>query len=514
MKKRTRVAIAADAPSTVAAGVRIAEQGGNAADIALCCAITATLTEVLMCSLGGSAFISIKKPGAEPVVYDGCDAMPTVSNEVKEGKKKSWKTVHLEYGDGININVGHGSVAVPGMLKAVEQAWRDHGSLSWKEIVAPAIELAKSGVPANGTMTQWLGVTRKDIFFDQMESRRSFFPDGENCIVRDEIYKLPHYDQTLQYIADEGSRALYEGELAKMFVKEMSENGGFVTMEDLKNYRTIIRKPLMIESQGYQLALNPPPAVGGAMVGSMIQLYDRDWSKDLPTDQSVLNIAKAQQVMFSLRKNETVEGWDEVKAQAILEKKWLTKYSEKLFSPHTMHISVVTEDGTMIAITMSAGYGSGISVTGTGIALNNTMGEPELSPKGYFTIPTGERLVSNMSPVVAWNKEGKCLAFGSPGASRITTTIFQGWVRFAYEKMKFEDIVPAPRLHLDNEGGEFIAQYEPGVDVSALEGKYKMRPFDDKNMYFGALNIAGKDSEGKMHAVSDSRRHGASFVES
>ncbi len=184
----------------------------------------------------------------------------------------------------------------------------------------------------------------------------------------------------------------------------------------------------------------------------------------------------------------------------------------KSFSPNTMHLSVATGDGTVVAITMSNGYGSGISIPGTGIPTNNSLGEPELNPAGFFAIPAGGRLVSNMSPTVVWNDAGKTLAMGSPGASRITTTIFQGWQRFAYENMSFEDMVRAPRLHVEWVDEAFTLQYEPGVDVSASGSDFRLRPFDDIDMYFGALHVAGREESGELHALADARRHGAQVV--
>jgi gamma-glutamyltranspeptidase/glutathione hydrolase len=117
-----------------------------------------------------------------------------------------------------------------------------------------------------------------------------------------------------------------------------------------------------------------------------------------------------------------------------------------------------------------------------------------------------------MSPTVAWHEDGTTLAMGSPGASRITTTIFQSWLRFAFENMSFEDMVRAPRLHVENIGGEFIVQHEPGIDVSLAGQQFKLRAFEDKDMYFGAMNVAGCDNRGRLHALADNRRHGTQYV--
>ena len=505
----TPAAIASESPYTVAAGKRIAEAGGNAIDIAVACAVTATVAETIMCSLGGSAFIAIKIPGAPPELIDGADAMPQVPGG---GAGTAWKQAHIPYGDGITVNVGHASIAVPGMLRAVELAWKRHGSLPWADVVLPAVELARSGLVASHTLVKWLDMAGEAVFFDQQESRDSFFPDGNHALQSGDFYTPPHLADSLDLIAREGADALYRGDIGRALEQETQANEGFVTMADLGAYEARVRKPIVLNSHGFKLALNPPPAIGGAMVGSMVQMYDSLWRQDMSEAERALAIAQVQQAMFSLRHEEANASWGAARADEILEREWLTRYLHKSFSPNTMHLSVATGDGTVVDITMSNGYGSGISIPGTGIPTNNRLGEPELNPAGFFAIPAGGRLVSNMSPTVVWNDAGKTLAMGSPGASRITTTIFQGWQRFAYENMSFEDMVRAPRLHVEWVDEAFTLQYEPGIDVSASGNDFRLRPFDDIDMYFGALHVAGREESGELHALADARRHGAQVV--
>ena len=512
MSVATPAAIASESPHTVQVGRQLAEMGGNAVDIAVGAALAATVSEALMCSLGGSAFIAIKRPGQAPELIDGADAMPFIPPQDLADQDRVWEQASIPYGDGITVNVGHASVAVPGMLRALELSWRRHGSLPWRELLGPAIALAKSGVTANQTLVNWLGMAGKAVFYAQAESRETFFPDGANPLQQDEFYKPPHLDSSLELIAREGADALYRGDLGRIFAHEITANGGFVTMADLAAYKAKVRTPLTLQSHGFQIALNPPPSIGGAMVGSMVQLFDALWNEAMPEAEKILAIARIQRTMFSLRQQEGNVNWSHARAEHILEKPWLLRFLDKTFSPNTMHMSTATGDGTVVAITMSNGYGSGISIPGTGIPTNNSLGEPELNPAGYFRIPHGGRLVSNMSPTVAWHEDGTTLAMGSPGASRITTTLFQGWRRFAFDKLGFEDMVLAPRLHMEQVNGEFTVQHEPGIDVSLAGRQFKLRPFAARDMYFGALNVAGCDAHGTLHALADKRRHGAQFI--
>jgi len=512
MTASTSLAIASESPYTVQAGRQLAEMGGNAVDIAVGSALAATVCEALMCSLGGSAFIAIKIPGEAPELIDGADAMPHIPAEVLRDKERVWKQASIPYGDGITVNVGHASIAIPGMLRALELAWKRHGSLPWHELLAPAVALAKSGNTANQTLVSWLALAGKAVFFDQPESRAAFFPDGENPLQQGEFYKAPDLDSSLELIAREGADALYRGDLGRAFEQEITAHHGFVTLADLSAYRAQVRRPIILNSHGFTLALNPPPSIGGAMAGSMVQMFDAQWRDDMTEAEKILAIARIQRMMFSLRQQEGSADWSDERAAVILEKSWLQRFFEKTFSPNTMHMSTATADGTVVAITMSNGYGSGISIPGTGIPTNNSLGEPELNPAGYFGMPVGGRLVSNMAPTVAWHEDGTTLAMGSPGASRITTTIFQGWRRFAFDKLSFEDMVRAPRLHVEQVGGDFVVQHEPGIDVSLAGEQFRLRAFDDRDMYFGALNVAGCDARGRLHALADNRRHGAQYV--
>ncbi len=181
-----------------------------------------------------------------------------------------------------------------------------------------------------------------------------------------------------------------------------------------------------------------------------------------------------------------------------------------LQSPNTTHLSVVTEDGGMVAVTMSMGYGAGIVIPELGIACNNSLGEPELNPKGFHQGERGQRIISNMAPTVAWNKtDRRRLAIGSPGASRITTSIAQTWLSVVLDGKSYEEAVSAPRIHVERYGDQFRAQYEPGIDTSLLGPPLVLRPFEAPNWYFGGVKLAGLDQQGRLHAVADRRRSGA-----
>lgn len=486
MGSRPRFAIAADSPLTVAAGVAVAEAGGNAIDVAVACALSASMAEVLMASLGGSAFVMLQKPGSPAECIDGADRVP-LDPWAASDAAVSWD-VHLPYGDGISVRAGPASVAVPGMLAALELAWQRHGRLPWPEVVAPALELARSGFPLGRTTAIWLGIAGPLLFHRQEASRLCFCPDPADPPVEGRHFRIPGMDDTLALIAAEGAAAFYEGDIAAAFAATMAAAGGLVRRSDLAAYRAVVRRPLPLNSRGFTLALNPPPAVGGSALGTLIRLLEQAHSSGSaaePAAQRVHQLAHAQLKLFRLRR------------------------AGALRSPHTTHLSVAGNDGSLVAITLSNGYGSGITIPGTGIACNNSLGEPELNPGGFLAAPGGSRLASNMAPTLARHPDGRAYALGSPGASRITTALAQVWQRLTQEGLDPAAALAAPRLHVNSEREPPLLLCEPGLDCRLVEPEFEIRRYEQPDMFFGGVKLAGLGADGSLLACADERRHGA-----
>ncbi|MGB5256478.1 MAG: gamma-glutamyltransferase, partial [Woeseiaceae bacterium] len=175
----------------------------------------------------------------------------------------------------------------------------------------------------------------------------------------------------------------------------------------------------------------------------------------------------------------------------------------------TVHTSVVDSDGTGCAITASSGYGSGEMPAGTGLWLNNCLGEIELNRRGLDAGPTGSRLPSNMAPSVA-RRDGAVLAAGSPGADRITTALQQFLINYLLRGMPLADAIAHPRLHVDTSGDELRLMAEPGLDIPEVD--LPLTLFPGIVMYFGGVGAAVCYREGDLEAAADPRREGAVFV--
>ncbi|MDQ3864860.1 MAG: gamma-glutamyltransferase family protein, partial [Actinomycetota bacterium] len=173
-------------------------------------------------------------------------------------------------------------------------------------------------------------------------------------------------------------------------------------------------------------------------------------------------------------------------------------------SPHTTHLSCVDGEGLAVSITASMGYGSGLVVPGTGIPMNNTLGEPELNPRGFHALAPGERLISNMSPTVVSSEEGGIIALGSPGASRIPTAILQTLINVLDFGMTLEGAVLAPRFHAE---GDLFA-YEAGARTANLDDYERVLAYETPNMFFGGVNAVRLTPDGRFEAAADPRRSG------
>jgi gamma-glutamyltranspeptidase/glutathione hydrolase len=178
-----------------------------------------------------------------------------------------------------------------------------------------------------------------------------------------------------------------------------------------------------------------------------------------------------------------------------------------LASPSTVHTSAVDTEGNACSITVSAGYGSGAIVPGTGMWMNNSLGEVELIAEGFHGLAPGTRMSSNMSPTVARRPDGSVLSVGSPGASRITTALAQVLINFLHLGMSLREAVAHPRMHVEVFGGEPTIAFEPGLPVEAFDGMVARR-FPDLAMYFGGVQAALWDPIAGLYGAADPRRSG------
>ncbi len=504
----TNVAVATSSRLAADAAREVAAAGGNAVDCALAAALLTMNTEPGVCALAGSAFITVWPAGGEPVTIDGNVAVPGAGLADDERGRGGF-SVSMEYGGGIETLVGPGSVAVPGTLAALEHAWKKYGAASWQSIFAPTIRATRAGFPLSSACHYYLGFSGDSIYGRSKDGYEALHhEDGTLCDTQSPIV-IPNLSDTLDAIAKEGADLFYKGELATTLSRHCRDGGGMLTREDLAAYRAQERTPLMTEIGAWQIATNPTPAVGGAVLTAMLiacrSIKGKAWNPD-----SLRQLIQSQQACLNFRK-ERLDLAADIGAEAA-ELIRLARSGQLLArwsSASTVHTSVVDSDGTACAITASSGYGSGEMPNGTGLWLNNCLGEIELNRRGLDAGPVGARLPSNMAPSVA-RRDDAVLAVGSPGADRITTALQQFLINYLQFDMSLNDAIAHPRVHVDTSGKEIRLMAEGDNELPDVGLPVKV--FPQPVMYFGGVGAAVfKQGEGLSSAV-DPRREGGTCV--
>ena len=231
----TGVAVSTTSQLAADAANEVAASGGNAVHCALSAALLTMNTEPGVCALAGGAYITIWKPGSEPVTIDGNVAVPG-HGIAADRRGKGVESVSMEYGGGITTKVGAGSVGVPGSLAAVESAWKGFGSAEWKSIVAPAVRATRNGFPLSAACHYYLGYSGKAIFGRSDDGYGALHENNRLRAAGSPIV-VPHLADSLALIAEEGARAFYEGELATAMVEHVQAAGGMLSTVDLQQYR-------------------------------------------------------------------------------------------------------------------------------------------------------------------------------------------------------------------------------------------------------------------------------------
>lgn len=500
------VAVASSSQLAADIGAEIARAGGNAVDAAVAAMIVSMTSEPGVCSLGASGFVTIGPANGPAVTIEGYAAMPGLGIP-RELLGTNAFGIEMGYGGGMHTIVGYGSIAVPGAIAALGQASARYGRLPWRELVMPAVEVHRRGFALPSSCRHYLQFAAEPIFGWESGSDRVFRDASGALISAGSTVRIPGLADTLATIAEEGPDAFYTGDLGNLIADHVSDNGGALNRRDLAAYRVEERASLSIDLDEWRIATSPAPAVGGATLAAMLTLVDdvdtAGWSSHF-----VSQCVEIQRSVLAYRRDH-LDTSDNLEAAI---GRFLMQVDERSLpvSADTVHTSAVDAEGRGCAITMSAGYGSGVMPPGTGCWLNNSLGEVELNPDGLKITEPGTRLSSNMAPTVARKNDGTVLATGSPGADRITTAIFQVLVNYIHFGMSLADAVAHSRAHVEHIGEGFRVAMEPGLD--AHEVQMEQRHFDSKSMFFGGVAATEWGPTTGFVVAADPRRQGGTAI--
>lgn len=508
-------AVAAGHKLTAEAAGSILEAGGNAFDAVIAAQLTALVTEPVLTSLGGGGFLFAEKDTGSQVVYDFFVQTPTLKTDPEE---LDFFPVNADFGEVLQeYHIGAGSVATPGMVKGLFDIHRDLCTLPMNQLAEPAIKFARRGVEMNPFQCSIFNIVRP-IYKSSEEVTRVFGSKGTEggLIGEGETLKQPELADTLEALVREGDRLFYQGEIAESIVSVIRERGGHLSKKDLAEYRIIHRNPLKFNYKGHQVAINPPPSTGGLLVGFALKLME---SIDAPMPEFgsrdyIIRLAEIQQMTNKARVDSLADSKNN--GDLLLDERYLKLYMQKIhnrFSAFkgTTQISIVDRNGNKASLTSSNGEGSGVMIPGTGIMLNNMLGEEDLNPGGFHHWTPDERVSSMMAPGILKLSDGKDIVFGSGGSNRIRTAILQLLINLTDYEMTLTDAVNAPRLHF--ESGQLNA--EKGFDTDpfrALEKQYSnQKIWKNRALFFGGAHSVSSGPDG-FEGAGDVRRGGMSAI--
>ncbi|MEO2082842.1 MAG: gamma-glutamyltransferase [Desulfurobacteriaceae bacterium] len=499
--------VAAGDRFTAEAAAEILRVGGNAFDAAVSACFAAPMAEPALTSVGGGGFLLAVSPDSPPLLYDFFVDVPPKRLESPE-----FYPVYVDFGDTVQeFHVGAGSVAVPGFVAGLLRLHEERGKLSLKEVLSVAIDYARNGVTLSPLQASFVKLL-EPIFTATEESRRIFAPDGR-LIDSTRPFKNPDYAEFLELLAEEGQWVFYEGEIADRIEEISKERGGLLRKEDLSRYKVVERKPLSFSFKGRKVYTNPPPSSGGILIAFTLKLLD---SVELKTWGSVEHVSS---LIESMRVTSKFRSWfvdgklHEEGIESLLEDKELIESFRKLFKGklnlwgNTTQISVIDSEGNGVSVTTTNGEGSGVVIPGTGVMLNNMLGEEDLNPLGFFKWPPYVRLPSMMSPTALFNGNRVELLLGSAGSNRIRSAVVQVILNYVLFQKEIKEAVSLPRLHYER-GEVFMEPGFPEEAVKEVMKHYRTTLFSDKNLFFGGVQAV----TGDYAAAADDRRGGAVIV--
>lgn len=480
--------VAAGHPLTAEAGVRALREGGNAVDAAVAAMLTSFVTEGLLTGLGAGGYMLVAGAGLEPVVLDFFVAAPTRADD---GSEADLHAVDVSFGDAAQIfHIGPASCGAYGVPAGICEAMRRWGSLPLEMLAEPAARLAQEGVALNAAQA-YVAEILADLLTSTPECAALWAPDGV-VLKEGEMLRNPDLGEALLRLAREGPEPFYRGEVAAAVCDWLAPRGGSLSGADLAGYEAIERQPVRVSYRDREILTNPPPAAGGTLLAYSLALLDREPAP--PTLGSVV------QAMAAAQTERTPEFLDGLALDGFAE----SFISSRLGS--TTHISVIDSSGMACSTTSTNGEGSGVVVPGTGIHLNNVMGEQDLNPHGFHLYPAGRRMPSMMSPSIVMREGEVELVLGSAGSNRIRSAILQTIVGVVDHRLGAEEAVQAPRVHFED--GSVFA--EPGIDLDGLEDPAGTVRFGARNLFFGGVQAA-LNRDGRLSGAGDPRRGGAAL---
>ena len=451
------------------AGVEVLRAGGNAVDAAVAVGFALAVTHPRAGNLGGGGFMLIRFADGRTTFLDFRERAPAAAH------RDMYLGPDGEPTD--EIVVGYRASGVPGTPRGLEMATRKYGTKPLKDLLEPAIRLARRGFRVGFEQARSLHSKRMQDF---PESRRIFQRNGRYYEMG-EIFKQPDLQHTLERIAARGADDFYSGETAQLIAADMKKNNGTITLDDLKGYKPVERTPLQGSYRGYEIISAPPPSSGGVGVIQMLNMLEESgYQRSGPGSAAAIHyVAETMRRYFADRAAYFGDpDFVSVPVARLTRKRYAHERAATIDrgragasrdippglgsgaeSTETTHYSVVDSDGNAVAVTytLNGSFGSGVTAAGTGVLLNNEMDDFSSKPgapnnAGLLTseknaIVPGKRPLSSMTPTIV-ARDGKLfLVVGSPGGPTIISTVLEVITNVIDFNMDIQQAVDFPRFH-------------------------------------------------------------------
>ncbi len=496
-----RGVVAAGHPLTAEAGAGVLREGGNAVDAAVCAVLASFAVESPLTGFGAGGYMMVHR-GAETVLIDFFVAAPG-RDGIERRAELVPVPVHFDAETVQTFYVGPASCGVPGTAAGLVRALERFGSAPLADLVGPGVCLARDGAPVNAEQAYILEILAP--IHERLEGTRELYAPAGKRLREGDVFRFAELAEALERFGAEGAEPFCRGEIAAALSDYVVEHGGTLGRGDFEAYGAIERKPIRAPFRAAEVLTNPPPSSGGILIAFSLGLLERLGPRSGPEQLVAAMDASNRRRGAGFAEALYGEGME----AGFLDPAGLDAAAADLLGS-TTHIAVLDGDGMCASVTCSNGSGSGVLVPGTGVILNNMLGEEDLNPLGFHRIAPGRRVPSMMAPTVVLRDGEIVLGVGSAGSNRIRSAILQTVVRVIEQGMPVAAAVEAPRLHFE----DGVVQSEPGIDEAALarlEARglpVARRP--EINLFFGGVQAVARDPvSGALGGGGDPRRGGA-----
>jgi gamma-glutamyltranspeptidase/glutathione hydrolase len=523
--------IVAPQPQAAEIGLDVMRRGGNAVDAAVTCAFVQGVMDPQMCGIGGCGVMLVHSPQGGDAVLE---FYATAGSRAREDQ---WEKLFIReaadrYGyvlEGRVNDVGYQSVGVPGTVAGLYEALTRFGTISWKQAIAPAIPLARDGFPVTGFMHgYWTTDYGPDVVPNVQRiqatpaAKAIYTRDGELFAIGDRFVQAD-YARTLERLAEDGPDTFYKGEIGDQIAADFEANGGFITKQDLAEYKVNVTEPLRGSYRGLTVAAAGPPA-GGLTLLQMLNFlegYDlgvHGW----PSTEAARLLVEAMAWAVADRELHIADPrFVDIPTGTLADKLYAAKAREAVAAganahdrPDTTHVCVVDDAGNAVSLTHTLGSASGVVTPGLGFGYNDYMNCFDPRPGTPNSVRPGKTRVTMMTPTMVFDEGRLRVCVGAPGGTKIVTGVLQVLVNLLDHGMSPVEAVSAPRVDFQGD----VVQVEARIPAAVAKGLEKLgykvgRRTLNYDSYFSRPQVIASVAGGRLRGASDPRKDGGTALD-